>query len=234
MKRNLFFQQIYICVLLLCASSAISARTLLNSLQFKPYMGLEYQYEHIKPALNYRNILSASAQTGNFFVGTRFLKALGLEVGCYRTLSVAQQQTVTTSFNGVPDAAPTAVLSRSSFKGFSIDFAGYVPLDPNFNVSFIGGFVTMHPTITFETPGGTNTALGRAFMAIKTKNRTVPRLGMGLELLKQHWGLRSRIFWVYTQDIQFNVQAAQTFYPSITPNPYVQAIQITAGIFYRF
>src|SRR5581483_6345214 len=120
MKRNLFSQQISLCMVMLCLSGVASAKTLLNSLQFKPYLGLEYQYEHIKPAKNYRNILSADVQTGNFFVGTRFLKSLGLEIGYYRTLKVAQQQTVVLSFNGQSASAPTALLTRTSFKGFSI------------------------------------------------------------------------------------------------------------------
>lgn len=232
MKRILFNHKTCMCLVMMCLTGAAWGQTFLNSLQFQPYLGLEYQYEHIRPSKPYRNLLATDIQTGNLFVGTKFLKNLGLEVGYYRNLKVQQQQYVTPSFNNAPASGPTAILTRTSYKGFSADFSAYVPLDAQFYASIIAGFVTMHPTITFEAWGGTN--LASAFPLIKTKNRTVPRLGMGLEMLKQHWGLRSRIFWVYTQDIQFNVAAAQRVFPAITPYPYVQAVQVTAGVFYRF
>ena len=143
-----------------------------------------------------------------------------------------QQQNQAFSFNNQQASGLTATLTRTSFKGFSIDFAGYYRLDSNFDASLIAGFATMHPTMTFEAFDGTD--LASAWVLITSKNRTVPRLGFGLELLTKHWGLRSRVFWVYTQGMKLNVSNAQAIFPAISASPYGQAIQVTAGIFYRF
>ncbi|HSX20684.1 MAG TPA: hypothetical protein VLG38_06155 [Gammaproteobacteria bacterium] len=237
---RILFSRIFVlgCALLCCTNPAWAnaawGKSILNFITFQPYLGLEYQYEHIKPALNYQNILSADAQTGNFFVGTKVNCRFGVEIGYYRSLKTAQQQFNPFGFALQPDVAQSSLYTRTSFKGFSIDIAGYVPLDPDFNVSAIAGFVTMHPTMTFGALDVSASKLAQAFVLIKPKNRTVPRLGIGLELLKKHWGLRSRIFWVYTQDMKLNVKAAQAIFPAITPNPYLQAVQVTAGLFYRF
>lgn len=233
MRRNLFnTRNIYLCLIALSLTSVAGAKNICNTLCLQPYLGLEYMYEHISPAKNYRSILSADVQSGNFFIGTKFMRFLGVEVGYYRSVKTAQQQDQILSFNGVDLSEMTSTLTRTSFKGFSIDFAAYKLLDPNFTASLIAGFVTMHPTMTFQASGDPN--FSAAFQALQAKNRTVPRLGMGLDLFIKHWGVRSRIFWVYTQSIKYNISEAMKSFSAISNHPYMQAIQVTAGVYYKF
>lgn len=201
-------------------------------ISFQPYLGIEYQYEHIKPAKAYRNFISANFQYANFFVGTRINRWFGVEAGYYRDLKNNQQQNQAFQFNGQQASGVTSTVTNSKYKGFSIDCAGYYQVDSDFHASAIIGLMTMHPTMTFSSPSNTN--LGKAFNLITAKNNTVPRLGFGLDLLTKHWGCRTRIFWVYTQSVKLNVSAAQSAFSGITANPYVQAILATAGIYYRF
>lgn len=226
-SRNISFS-----LVLLSLAGMVTARSSLSLSVFEPYIGLEYQYEHIKPSPAYRQILSADYQTGNLFVGVKYHKNFGIEVGYYRSLKASQQQTDVNTFNGQQASNTTSLLTHTRFKGFSFDFDLYYALDPKFNICAILGFVSMHPTISFQA--GNNTDLAAAFPLIKTQNKTVPRLGIGLELLEKHWGMRSRVLWANTQNVRFNVSAAQALYPAIVDNPYLQAIQVTAGIFYRF
>lgn len=232
MKRNLFNLKLVLGGVCLAMSGMAYAQSNIRSFSFQPYIGVEYQYEHIKPSKPYRGFLSANFQYSNFFIGTRINKLFGVEVGYYLDLKNNQQQNQTFVFNGQQASAITATLSNSKYSGFSIDFAGYHQLDPSFYASIIAGFMTMHPTMSFESTSNTN--LGKAFVLIKAKNNTVPRLGFGLDLLAKHWGVRSRIFWVYTQNVKMNVSAAQSAFAGITQYPYAQAVLATAGIFYRF
>ncbi len=231
MKRILKCGALLICMWGVFIPTAM-AEYCVKSFSFQPYLGLEYIYEHIKPAKPYREFLSANFQNGNFFIGTRINNKFGLEVGYYRDLKSSQQQNQTFSFNDQQASGLTATLTQTSFKGFSIDFASYFSLDEHFYASLIAGFATMHPTMTFDAYNGTD--LASAWVLIKGKNRTVPRLGFGLELLTKHWGLRSRVFWVYTQGMKLNVTDAQALFPAISGSPYGQAIQLSVGVFYRF
>lgn len=229
MKRTLFSK---IALLgMLGFAPYVHAEVKIKSFNFQPYLGWEYQYEHIKPSKAYRNFLSTNFQYSNFFIGTRINKLAGIEVGYYTSFKTSQQQNQAYVFNG-QQAGLTATVTTSRYKGFSIDFAGYYQVDSDFHASAILGLVTMHPTLTFQATNGT--AFANAFSLITAKNNTVPRLGFGLELLTKHWGLRSRVFWVYTQNVKLNVADAQAQFGAISAYPYVQAIQVTAGLFYRF
>ncbi len=201
-------------------------------ISFQPYLGLEYQYEHIKPAKAYRNYISANFQYVNFFLGTRMNSWFGVEAGYYLDVKNNQQQNQAFQFNGQQASAITSTVVDSKYKGFSIDCAGYYQVDSDFHASLILGLMTMHPTMSFSSPSNTN--LGKAFDVITAKNNTVPRLGFGLDLLTKHWGCRTRIFWVYTQNVKLNVAQAQTTFAAITAYPYAQAVLATAGIYYRF
>lgn len=232
MRMDSFSRNVSICLVLLSFVGVVTARSSSGFKVLAPYVGLEYQYEHIKPAPTYHQILSANYQTGNVFVGLKYHKNFGIEIGYYNSLKTSQQQNENNNFNGLVPSTVTPLLTRTRFKGFSFDFDIYYALDPKFNIYAVLGFVSMHPTITFQASG--NSDLAQAFPLIKTQNKTVPRLGVGWELLEQHWGIRSRVLWVNTQSVRFNVDAAQALYPGITDSPYLQAIQVTAGIFYRF
>ncbi len=237
MKRILFNSAIIcMCIGLAGVAQAQSysrpCATKKPSMFFQPYLGVEYQYEHIKPSKAYRGFLSANFQYSNFFVGTRIGKYLGAEVGYYLNLKNNQQQNTTYVFNGQPAGGLTATLTNSKYKGFSADLAAYYQVDSNFHASAIFGVMTMHPSLEFKATNNTN--LARGFVLLSAKNRTVPRLGFGLELLTKHWGCRTRMFWVYTQSVKLNASAAQAVFPALSANPYVQAVMATAGVFFRF
>lgn len=234
MKRNFLGLTIWASLILLTVSNHAYAKsfTFNNKWNFKPYVGLEYQYTHIKPTFAYHSLLSANYQFGNIFLGTRVGKYFGAEIGYYQSLKNSQEQNDVFGFNEQLADALTGVGSNTKFKGFSIDLSLYKQLDPNFFVCGIVGLVTMHPT--FNVFSNNNNALSNALKLVKAKNATVPRLGFGVDYEEKHWGMRSRIFWMYTQNMKMNVSAAQALFPAIPAEAWLQAVQATVGLYYRF
>jgi hypothetical protein len=235
MKRNLQLAKLGISIFLLCGTPQIFAKNFLSSWVFKPYLGIEYQYEHIKAANDYHLLLPANYQSANLFLGTRINKYIGLEIGAYRSLKNNQMQSAVPGFNNQESstsAETTAIGANNQFNGFSFDFDLYYELDPKFFIYADLGVVTMHPDLTVFASN--NSDLGLALPLITGRNAVVPRLGFGLEYLEKHWGMRTRLFWVYTQYMDVNANAARALYPSISNYAWLQAVQSTVGIFYRF
>lgn len=235
MKRVLYWRKVCLGFLLMCFISTVNAATCFNyfnCLIFKPYLGIEYQYEHIKSRDPYHLLLSANFQYANLFLGAKYHKNFGVEIGYYRSLKTSQNQFQFYNWGGQLASGITAAISRTSFKGFSFDWSGYYKLDPDFNIFASLGLVTMHETLTVSATGSSD--LAPAIGLISGKNTTAPRVGGGVEYLYGHWGLRSRLFWVYTQNIKLNVTAAQAIVPTIKEKAYLQAVEATVGIFYRF
>lgn len=234
MTRNCL--KLYLILAALCFANIAQAATTASSgfsiSKIKPYLGIEYQYEHIKATDAFHPILSSNFQMGNIFLGAKWHKNFGIEIGYYHTLKTSQTQTNVFKFNQIEAQNLTSVKSRTSFKGFSFDLNLYYPMDHKCNVYAILGLVTMHPTVTIDAVGSTD--LAAALNLLRPKNKTVPRLGIGTEVLEKHWGWRLRLMWVYTQNMKYDISDASTKFYGMTANPYLQAVMATAGIFYRF
>ncbi len=220
-------------VLSLCSFNLLASHKV-GSITISPYLGVEYQYEHIKADSNWREILSANYNNVAIFVGAKYHKNFGFEIGYYHWIKVAQEQDQVTAFNNQAvngnGVAPTK--ARMAFKGFSIDWDIYYPLDPNFNVYLILGLATMHPHFEFTSPASNN--FGTAFNKITGNNRTVPRLGGGMEYVEKNWGARARVIWDYTQKMSLNVTSAQQNFAALYGRAFQQGILVTVGVFYIF
>ena len=232
--KGIFFKcLICSCIFFLClVGKASGAQKKNESFFFKPFLGIEYQYEHIKSHGAYHLLLSSNFQYGNLFLGAKVHKNFGIELGYYRSLKTSQNQFQFTDWGGSEVSGLTSSISRTSFKGFSADANIYYALDPYFNVFAVLGLATMQESLTVSGTGSTD--LAPALSLLSGRNNTVPRLGMGVEYIEKHWGMRSRILWVYTQSVKLNVDAAQTAYPPIYAHAYLQAVLATVGIFYIF
>ncbi len=232
MKWNSFAGKVLTIFSLGVALSSANAKDFTDSLFFHPYAGGEYQYMHIAGAGDYHLFMPASYQSASLFVGAKFHPNFGIEIGSYRAIKTSQGEFLLFGFNNIADTGPSTVTARQKFKGFSVDLDLYYALDPKFNIYALFGLMTMHPTLNISANGTGN--LTTALPTITGQNRTVPRLGMGVEYCEQHWGIRSRVIWVNTQKMRVNVANARKSYPSLGPNAYLQAIQVTAGLFYIF
>lgn len=230
MKRML---SVCSCILLLGLFSNVSAAPKKSSTMFiKPFVGLEYQYEHIKSNGAYHLLLPANFQFGNVFAGAKFHKNFGLELGYYRTLSTSQNQFQFYDWGGEEVSGLTASTARTTFSGFSVDANIYYALDPFFNIFAVLGLETMNEQLTVTATGSND--LAPALNLISGKTNTVPRLGVGGEYIDKHWGMRGRMLWAYTQGMKINVSQAQQLYPALTDKPYLQAVIATVGVFYIF
>jgi hypothetical protein len=236
MKGIFCWRRICCSILLLsCVGVTNASQRMFDCLFFKPYVGLEYQYEHIKAHGDYHLLLPANFQYGSLFLGAKWHKNFGAEIAYYRSLKTSQNQFQYYNWGGSTVSGITSTIARTSFKGFSADLDIYYPLDPEFNIYAVLGLVTMHETLTVSATGSSD--LAPALSLLSGKNTTVPRVGAGVEYIwRHHWGLRSRMLWVYTQNIKLNVAAAQAEDPShyIYPKAYLQAVEATVGVFYIF
>jgi hypothetical protein len=235
MKMRLLRQVISISLMLLLPIGVAHAKqcALFQGLQFKPYIGWEYQYEHIKGNGTWGEFMPANFQSQAFFVGTRYHQNFGLEVSYYHTLKKSQSSAFITSFNGTPDPSGTTfVIGQMRNEGFAFDWDVYFPLDPRFNLMAIVGIVTYHPNILVQASGGTN--LQNALQNVTPNNKAMLRLGLGLEYEERCWGARARVLWDQTQTmtVSLNNPSAPTF--GVQNDPFKQACIFTAGIFYIF
>lgn len=233
MKRIFIKHLVCCCIFLLClVGNASGAQKKYDSLFFKPFLGLEYQYEHIKARGAYHLLLPANFQYGNLFVGAKVHKNFGMELGYYRSLKTSQNQFQFYDWGGSEVSGLTASIARTSFKGFSFDANIYYALDPYFNVFAVLGVATMQETLTASGTGSSD--LAPALSLLSGRTSTVPRLGMGVEYIEKHWGMRGRLLWAYTQNIKLDVSDAQVVYPPLYSKAYLQAIMATVGFFYIF
>jgi hypothetical protein len=220
-------------VLLLLASCLAHAKTVLQTLEFSPYIGVEYQYQHIKgTSPDWSRFMPSNFSNKGFFLGNKYHENFGIEIGYYHSLKKSQSSTLATKFGGVTASGTTLVIAQMRNKGFSIDWDIYYPLDSKFNIMAIVGFVTMHPKVEIYTAGSTN--LGAALRTVSGRNKAIFRLGAGAELVEKNWGARMKFLWDDTQKLYLNVDQVGKFFPSITKYAFKQAITATFGLFYRF
>lgn len=222
----------YLILLFALAAGTAQAKTLLGSLALDPYIGIEYQYEHIKGNSVWTEFMPANLQDGAVFLGNKYHKNFGIEIGYYHHLKKSQGSAIMDSFGSVPANGDTLVVAQMYTKGFSIEWDVYYPWDPNFNVFGLIGLVSIHPSINITTSGGTN--LATALRTVKGNNRTVLRLGCGAEYVEKNWGARGKILWDHTQTLYVNVSRVGNTFTSITPDAFKQAVLATVGVFYRF
>lgn len=234
MKRNSLWRAVYLSALLTLAScGSAHATNIFQGLEFKPYFGWEYQYEHIKGNSTWGAFIPANLSSQEFFVGTRYHPNFGLEIGYYHTLKKSVNSVRLSNFNSVVDnTGDTLAIGEMSNEGFCFDWNVYFPLDPNFNIMGIIGLVTYHQNIEIYTAGGT--ALASALSQVTPKNHTLLRLGVGLEYEKKHWGARMRALWDQTQKLTVNLNSPNSEALGINNDPFKQACIFTVGIFYIF
>jgi len=234
MKRNFGWSFVCVTAILIIGTGVAHATTLLGSMSFNPYIGMEYQYQHIKANRDWTKVMPASFQNGAIFLGNKYHKHFGIELGYYQNYKKSYRLRSVNSFDGVVADAPNAeVTTRLRLKGFSLEWDVYWPLDPNFNLIFISSLVTVHPDITIQSTGS-GSDLATALTKVKGRNRTILRLGLGTEYVEKHWGARGRVLWDHTQHLHLEVNDAQAAYQSLTAKVFKQAITVTVGLFFRF
>jgi hypothetical protein len=233
MKRNSMLKGLLLasCVWGLLINSA-QAKSLSDQLTFQPYLGGEYQYTNLQARGSYHNLFSSSYESAALFAGVRFHKYFGIEVGAYRSLKLSSNTFTFYSFNNINNNGGTTTVATQRFKGFSFDLNAYYALDPKFDVCAILGLMTMHPTLYINAWGAGS--LAQALPLITAQNKTVPRLGIGFEYSEANWGARMRAIWLYTQRMTVNVTNAQRYFPALDSRAYMQAVQVSAGLFYKF
>lgn len=205
-----------------------------NRFQFKPYAGVEYQYQHIKSNSGWHNGYFMPANFNNYgvFAGVKYHPNFGIELGYYHYINRSQAQNVLSSFEGQTASGETLVIGQMRMKGYSLDWNVHFQLDPRFNIFVLIGAVNYQPDLVILTSEGTN--LGNALRTVTGRNETVLRLGFGMEYEEDWWGARARILWDRTQYMKLNVATAQQIFPGITPDAFKQSFVVTVGVFYRF
>jgi hypothetical protein len=220
-------------IFLLIACSNQAQATIFQGLQFKPYVGWEYQYQHIKGNETWSEFMPANFSSQAFLLGTRYHPNFGLEVSYYHTFRKAQSSAYISSFNGTVDPSGTTLaVGQMRNEGFSFDWDLYFPLDPKFNFMGTIALVTYHPNMVIYTSGGTN--LAAILGSVTPKNQVALRLGVGLEYEERHWGARARVLWDQTQTIYVNLNNSNAATYGVQNDPFKQAVTVTGGIFYIF
>lgn len=232
MKWNLNWQVIGLVLACMMMHGQVSAKKLFCSMQMDPYLGIEYQYEHIKGNGDWNDVLPANFQNGAIFIGNKYHPNFGIEVGYFHFLKKSQAQNTLSKFNGAEQPSDTSLLAQMKVKGFSVDWNIYVPLDPNFNVFALIGVVAMHPRVQIYSDNTTDLANGMKL--VKGRNKTIMRMGVGAEYVESWWGARARLIWDQTQRMQLNVTDAQVQFGPIFPYAFKQSMVVTVGLFYRF
>jgi len=233
MKWNFSGRLVIVGMSLMLATSMVRAATLMESLSFNPYIGVEYQYEHIKGNLDWSRILPANFQNGAIFLGNKYHKNFGIELGYYQRLRRSRNVSAMSSFDGVAASATAESTATMKMKGFSFEWDVYLPLDANFNFMIISSLVTVHPEISITNTGGSSN-LATALTNVKGRNRTILRFGVGAEYFEQSWGARGRVLWDHTHHLHIDVNNAVGTFPALTDKAFKQAITVTAGVFYKF
>jgi len=199
---------------------------------FRPYVGVDYMYQHIKGNEDWRFILPANLNNIAFFAGTKYKRNFGVELGYFYYLKTSQGNATLSSFNGQAASGPTTVVGRLKTKGVSAEVSAHCFLDPKFNVFGLIGLVHVNPEIEFRTDQTTD--LAAALQSVRTRNRTLLRVGGGAEYMEEHWGCRLKLIMDDTQHLKLDTNAAQTVFSSMRPQAFKQSFVVTAGVFYRF
>lgn len=217
-------------------AGAVNAKPgMFDALQFDPYMGAEYSYTHIKLTPGWTQILPSNFTNWGIFVGNRYHKNFGIELGYYHTIKKHQQSSFLLGFGTPqPGGGPgtTLVVGSMRNQGFIFEWDAFYQLDPNFEVLALIALVTTHPNVQFTASG--NTGLDEALMTVTGSNKPILRLGVGYEYREKRWGARGKVCWDGTQTMKLNVSYVGNNYTYLTPNAFKQAITVSVGVFYRF
>lgn len=238
MKWNFKWRNICLSVMLamLTVASQAHAKTLLQSLAFKPYIGIEYQYQHIKGNTTWTQFMPANMQYDGIFLGNKYHENFGIEIAYYHSIKKSQGSAFLDQFGNVPANGDTLILAQMQNKGFSVEWDIYYNLDKlldkEFNVMALIGLVTMHPTINIYSNSGTN--LSTAITTVHGKNATIFRLGAGAEFIQKNWGCRAKILWDHTEQLYVDNSNVGPTFTSITERAFKQAVGVTVGVFYIF
>lgn len=124
------------------SAQAAPASTQQQGTFFKPYIGAEYQYTHVNYGSAIDGILDDSLHGGAINIGARVHRNLGVEVGYMATQ------------NGEEDnVRGTAIDSKTSMRGFTVDVMGYLPVGERMELIGTAGLVHLRSEVELSAPG---------------------------------------------------------------------------------
>lgn len=222
----------YFCILLIVCSIPCHATKLMCSMNFNPYVGVDYQYLYVATDQNWGRVLPKNYNNFALFVGNKYHEHFGIELGFYHTIGAITKNANMTSFNGLNASGPTSAVSKVKNKGFSAEWNVYFGLKPNLEIFSILGFVTLHSELTISSNSGTD--LANALVRVRGRNKTFLRLGLGSKYAFKNWGMRAKLVWDDKQNLYLNTNNAQNIFATIDRKAYKQGVGLILGMYYIF
>jgi hypothetical protein len=151
---------------------------------FYPYFGLEFKWQNTEGKKDWNKLISKSYPGATLYVGERFAKHAGIEIGYSETTRKTRTHTFATGENFFNNGNTAGAQTKTSlkFRTAYFDLNGYYPLNKSFElIGSIGGGL-IRPSVKIGTTGFRfNDAI--ALAATKAKIKGLIRLGAGVQFL---------------------------------------------------
>lgn len=223
---------------------------------FKPYIGVDAQLRRMVSPRGYGNPpFNHNYAQGNLFAGVQFNRYLGIEVGYEASRTKHKSQSLHAedfifgnNLNSYSIFPGVAVSAKSKISGWNLNITGAIPLYEDC-LDLIGsiGFAQLKPKVDLAFTelfglsasqlAGLNTIIDQGYVRFPRKNKTVPRVMLGLQYMFHcNIGFRLTVGWEQTSKL--NLRLGTNFLPEQPPVVFTarfkNSIMPGVGLFWRF
>jgi hypothetical protein len=200
---------------------------------WEPYVGLEYKYQIMKGKDDWSKVLPKNFHNLGIFVGDRFMKNVGVELGYERSLRKTKDASfaVTDTFFGGNPGAATTTSAKVRLSSFHLDLMGYMPLgDDDFELIGTIGLASAKPKVDISN----NPTTG--FETVSGKRKTLPRIGFGAQYQEEGsmFGVRGLVRWEGTSRLRANLGTLTNTFPNASTKIYKSGVSLAVAGFVSF
>lgn len=204
------------------------------SLGADPYLGVDYKITYTEGRDYWKKILPTNKvyQYVSLFAGLQLNDYLSTEIAYASSFKFTKHS----DLNGQimwnqPAPANSMQDVKLSYKNWHIDLNILYPNDKNLALLFFCGLSLTKPKIFAENISGNN--INNAITELTGKNKLLPRLGVGFQIAKGFFGVRSRIIWENTSRLQLEYGSLNTRFPEITKQAFKNTYVWSLGMFFK-
>ena len=182
------------CLILPMLACNVHANSYMGTGAGEYYFGANLQYIFLKPSQQYQDFFKKQHPGTDLYVGYRFNRTLGFELGYGWTSRVSKETSFTQNqrvFNNLQLDQATDITGKVRYRTTHLDMNGYYPLNQKIDgiVSIGVGFLRPNVRVSLSNP---NANLAPEVSAMSCKTNPMMRLGIGVEgMLGDYWGLCS-------------------------------------------
>ncbi len=203
----------------------------------KPYVGIDYKrIFNIKPYSDWEKLLPTKFSGLNVFIGERFTKHFGMELGYSQFFSSTKTRFFQANETFFGTQFITSVLNnvKMNINSYQLDFHMYQPLIKHTNIGCsLGVAHTKAKVRILEQIGAVGMQLN-SLASVFAQRKMVPRAGLFAEFTSGSAGIRIGLRWEDTKRLRLKPGNVYNSFPNISLKYVGSHVNLNIGTFIRF